>query len=72
MKIFIWENVLTDWTDGLAVAYAETLEEALGTFERNIDDSFGKIVAKELGKPTKIIDCEKDKTPFGVYVYGGG
>jgi len=29
-------------------------------------------VASQLGKPTKIIDVDKDKHPHGVFVYGGG
>lgn len=64
MKLFVWENVLKDWSDGLAVAYAETLEEALEHFEDYIAD--------QLGKPTKVVDCSTDKTPFVTYVYGGG
>jgi len=64
MKIFIWTDVPRDYTDGMAIAYAETLEEALEQFEGYIVD--------ELGKPTKIIDCETDKIPFAAYVYGGG
>jgi len=64
MKIFIWEGVLTDYTDGMAVAYAETLEDAMADFEEYVSD--------QLGCPTTVIDCEKDKNTFTVYVYGGG
>jgi len=63
MKIFIWEDVLRDYTSGLAVAYCETLEEAL--------DLFPEYIADQLGRPTKIIK-EGDKTPFVAYVSGGG
>jgi len=63
MKIFIWEDVLRDWSAGMAMAYAETLEEALEELSK---------VASQLGKPTKIIDVDKDKHPHGVFVYGGG
>ena len=65
MKIFIWEDVLRDYTAGMAVAYAETLEEAYGLFEESY-------VRDDLGPPTKVIDCDKSKEPFGTYVCGGG
>ena len=64
MKVFIWENVLTDYTDGMAVAYAETLEEAL--------DLFDDLTVAGLGSPTKVIDCSSDKEPFASRVWGGG
>lgn len=28
MKLFVWDDVLTDYTGGIIFAYAETLEEA--------------------------------------------
>ena len=64
MKIFIWEEVLRDYTDGMAIAYAETLEEAL--------EKFPGYVADALGRPTDVIDCDENTTPFATYVYGGG
>ena len=71
MKIFIWEGVLTDYTDGMAVAYAETLEEALLELDKkqNYPDFH---MSRELGEPTTIIDCDNDKTPQSFFVYGGG
>lgn len=64
MKLFVWEDVLQDYSSGMAVAYAETLEEALEHFE--------DCIADQLGKPTRVVDCSTDKAPFGTYVYGGG
>ena len=49
----------------MAVAYAETLEEALGDFEE-------ECVAEQLGVPDKVIDCETEKEMYTEYVYGGG
>ena len=57
MKIFIWQ---TAYSDSLVIAYSETCEEALGMFPT--------YVAKDLGVPTKVIDCEKDVEPFVTYV----
>ena len=28
MKLFVWDNVLTDYTDGLIVAYAANIKDA--------------------------------------------
>jgi hypothetical protein len=67
MKIFIWEDVLRDWSQGMAVAYAETLEQALAEIAIEHDG-----VARALGAPTKVINCDTDKKTFFAYVYGGG
>ena len=69
MKIFIWEKVLCDFNCGMAVAYAESLEEALDGF-KNLEGNYFE--ADQLGEPIKIIDVEKDKRPFVAFVYGGG
>lgn len=34
MKLFVWEDVLTDYTSGLMVAIAPTVEEARATLLR--------------------------------------
>lgn len=70
MKLYIWEDVLTDYTSGLAIALAPDLEIALRTFDIGKDGLFE--VADKLGAPTKVIDCTTRKTPYAVYVYGGG
>ena len=64
MKLFIWEDALRDYSPGLAFGYGETLEEVLSKFP--------SYVATQLGAPTKIIDCQKDKEIFATFVYGGG
>ncbi len=64
MKIFIWKDVLRDYTDGLAVGYGETLEDVLRQFP--------DYIAQQLGSPTQIIDCESNKSTMAIYVYGGG
>ncbi len=67
MKIFIWEGVLVDYTDGMAIAYAETCEQAFQMF----DEMFDEVTRDNLGPPSKVIDCEKDTTPFAAHVWGG-
>ena len=66
MNVYIWEDVLTDYTSGMAVAYAETLEQALEKLAGNSGS-----IAEQLGAPTTIIDCDNNKEPFAAYVYGG-
>jgi len=67
MKVFIWEGVFTDWPYGMAVAYAETVEQAIGILAERGEG----YVAEDLGAPTRVIDCDKDTRPFVAYVYGG-
>lgn len=63
MMLFIWENVLRDYSAGMAVAYAPDLVEALRSFPPD--------VAEQLGAPTHVIDTRKEKTTVAAYVYGG-
>ena len=67
MKLFVWEDVLQDYSSGMAIAYAETLEEAFAKFEAEGESH----ISKALGSPTKVIDCDKDREPFFAYVPGG-
>jgi hypothetical protein len=62
LKLFVWENVFTDYTDGVAFAYAENSEEArkliIEKLEYNHEDLC--IEPREINK----------KEAF--YSYGGG
>jgi len=62
MKLFVWKNVLCDYTCGMAFAYAQTLEDALKCFPDYVRD--------QLGAPIKVIDCDKRKIRFGEFTYG--
>ena len=64
MKLYIWKEVLWDYTPGMAVGYGKDLETVLEKFEPHI--------ARQLGPPTKVIDVRKDKEIYVDYVYGGG
>lgn len=64
MKIFIWKNVLYDYSAGMAFAYAKDLETALKEFPPS--------VAENIGAPTYVIDTENDTETKIAYVYGGG
>ena len=70
LKLFVWENVLTDYTSGIAFALAENVEEArkiildrFKTEEGYISDT---LKADLLDKP-KVTDSKE-----GFYIWGGG
>lgn len=76
MKLYVWEDVLTDWTSGVAFAFAETAIQARQMIARKYADSFndpefaGAHIAtmlKELSDRPTIV-----KTPQGFYCAGGG
>ncbi len=72
LKLFIWENVLTDRTSGIAFALAENVEEArkiiFEKFEETTEGYINDTLLKaDLSDEPKIVD-----TKNGFYVWGGG
>ena len=67
MKLFIWTDVLYDYTAGMAVAIGADLPAALRAMEKT-DAS----AARLLGRPTRIIDLDKIKSPAAWTCWGGG
>ena len=62
LKLYVWEDVLRDYTSGIAFALAESPEEAR------------ELVIKKLGGNHEDL-CDSPKcieTKEGFYVYGGG
>ena len=70
MKLFVWKDVLEDWTSGLVVVLARNKNEAVELFEKKHEKQF-KHVNGEIRDtlPTDILDLTE---PYCVYVYGGG
>jgi len=64
IKLYVWQDVLTDWTSGMVCILAHNLEEAKQVAERDFEDY---IVEGFFGKPYTV-----HTEPFGVYVSGGG
>lgn len=62
MKLFVWHNVLTDWTDGVMFAYANNVEEARKMIL--LDCSY---VGKDLDQEPSVYE-----NPVGFAVWGGG
>ena len=66
LKLFVWDGVLEDWSGGLAVAYAYTVEEAV------------EMLKKELSKDhfdgTKFdgVEPEVFDGPTTAWCFGGG
>jgi len=70
MKLFIINNVLSDYTSGMAVIAAESKEQCREFFIKEFSEYHSRDF-DEFGKFTVIEDV---KVPAGVveYVYGGG
>tara|TARA_R110002020_G_scaffold340130_1_gene555133 strand:- start:898 stop:1119 length:222 start_codon:yes stop_codon:yes gene_type:complete len=70
LKLYVWEGVLTDYTDGCMFALAKNVEEArkviLDKSEKE-DEYMSKILQRDLASEPKVID-----NPKGFYVWGGG
>lgn len=66
MKLFVWEGVLTDYSSGMIVAIAPTLEKALAAIAR---DS----VREEAACHTpEVVEITRRTPPQSWHVYGGG
>ena len=70
LKLFVWENVLEDWTSGVMFALAENVEDArksiLNKCEKE-DGYISKTLQSDLAIEPKVIDNSE-----GFYVWGGG
>ncbi len=74
MKLYVWEGVLTDWTDGVGwinmFALAESSDEAREVIKKKAVDVFGfdcEDIAQELkGEPREVSQSE------GFFMFGGG
>lgn len=69
MKLFVWDSVLTDYTSGIAVAAAETIEDArrvLLAVAETEGDAGALASDLDLYEP-RVLDL-----PAGAYCYGGG
>lgn len=65
MKLFLWRNVLYNYTAGMAFAIAASADEARGMLIRQADIHAGDDFAKEP-------EVHELTEPFCAFVYGGG
>lgn len=64
IKMFVWHNVLTDYTSGMVCILAHDFEEAINIAKKEFDNY---IVEDFAGKHYEVYS-----EPHGEYVYGGG
>jgi hypothetical protein len=69
MKLFVWKNVLSDYTDGIMFAYAGNLEEAKGLILSNFGKDWEKRNLQWVFENKK---PEIYETPYGFALWGGG
>ena len=65
LKLYVWEEVLTDYTDGIIVVLAHSYEEALEKIEEKEGDGFELTEAKT--HPHKVVT-----RPESFVCWGGG
>ena len=71
MKLFIWDDVLCNYTSGMIVAMAEDLGHAIKMATEQED--LGDYVASEMaGEPKRVVDIQTTEKPFVDVVWGGG
>lgn len=63
LKLYVWENVLADWTDGIMFALASSPEEAQALILKHTNF----VPLGEFSKPYKVYD-----SPVGFALHGGG
>lgn len=68
MYLYVWEDVLSDYTSGMVVALAPSLEVALETIRCESDTAWFLIGSTP---PTYVIDPNQTK-PVAFLVWGGG
>jgi hypothetical protein len=70
LKLFIWKDVLTDYTSGIAFALAVNVEEArkiiFAKYEKE-EQYLSQTLKADLANEPEIVDTKK-----GFYVWGGG
>ncbi len=67
MRLYVWEGVLTDYTDGVMVAVAPSVAEARKVLRAQHPDS-SMVEMDSAQEPTEI-DLSK---PWALAVWGGG
>lgn len=78
LKLYIWEDVLSDYTPGIAFALAENREEArqlcLESFDKKYKRTeWNKILTKDLDRdPDRIYDPEETHYKVAIVMEGGG
>lgn len=65
LRLFVWENVLTDYTDGMMFAVAKNVEEA----RKKIKETCSYVPDNDLAKNPVEVDLTQ---PSAFLCWGGG
>ena len=68
MRLYVWDEVLTDYTDGIMFAVARSVEEARAAVLASGGEGMLS-VERDLQIEPKVYELDK---PHGQYLYGGG
>lgn len=68
MKLYVWEGVLTDYSDGIIVAMAPDLKTARRVAIKSGGAISGRQIQNEIMKKRPWVSSR----PSGAYCYGGG
>lgn len=69
MFLFVWEGVLTDYTDGIMFAVAENVEDARVQFRAT---GLTTVMSDCEAEPDVILPITAGMVPYIKYLYGGG
>ncbi len=69
MKLYLWRDVLRDYTPGIAFAIAGSPDEARGLIIRAVTDGSGYCDGSDFAADPEAHDLSE---PFAAYVTGGG
>ena len=77
MKLYIWRNVLCDWTCGIMFAMANSIEEARvliinDWLEDDVEPEWRIRRAEAINYEISMHDPEVHEMPYGSYCTGGG
>lgn len=67
VRLFVWRDVLRDYTSGIIAAIATDADEAREAVVAGAEDWEKATLYAEMGEPPEVHDA-----PFGVHVWGGG
>lgn len=70
LKLYVWEGVLTDYTDGIMFALAENEDEAKELIRKKEKDFWGHSESVDIEFKRVLTNCVTNKSAF--VVYGGG
>ena len=69
MKLYVWRDVLRDYTPGIAFAIAGSPDEARGLIIRTVTDDVGYCNGSDFAADPEVHDLSE---PFAGFVHGGG